>query len=99
MAIDVYVMPLWRFKAGLFETPLEQGLGKLGFPTPKIVTPFGIISEADSVSESDPVQAKREVEAIRKAVEAANDAPIAWNDEGPIVYDAQCHGATSLQAF
>jgi hypothetical protein len=27
MALDVYVMPLWRFKAGDFSTPIEENLG------------------------------------------------------------------------
>src|SRR5262245_1392774 len=96
MAIDVYVMPLWRFKAGVFEPRLEEAAVKLGLPKPKIVTPFGISSETDSVSESE---AKREVEAIRTEVEAANHVPILWNDDGPVVYSAQCFGIEPLQAY
>ena len=27
MALDVFVMPLWRFKAGIFKSPIEEVLG------------------------------------------------------------------------
>ena len=28
MAVDLYVMPMWRFKTGDFETPVERLVGR-----------------------------------------------------------------------
>ena len=45
MALDVYVMPLWRFKAGIFKSPIEAVLGiapvtiSLADPPPLVVRP------------------------------------------------------------
>ena len=42
MALDVYVMPLWRFKAGDFKSPIEEALGI----KPTIISLSGEIADA-----------------------------------------------------
>lgn len=95
MALDIYVMPLWRFKAGDFASPVERAIGL----SPKIATPDGIEERPVRVGWLDRWPAKREVRAIRRAVERANEVPIRWRDEGEVVYAEQSRGMEPLRAY
>lgn len=98
MGLDVFVMPLWKFKVGDFTPPIEAALGI----RPKVATPEGI---ADGPG-SEPVsfwarwRAKREVAAIRRSVAKANPgASIRWRDDGPAVFERQCPAFSAIRAF
>lgn len=95
MALDVYVMPLWRFKVGDFRSPIEATTGI----RPKIVTPDGIKERPAGVGWFGRRRARRQVAAIRNAVEAANGTRIQWLDEGGVVYAEQSSGFEPLRAF
>jgi hypothetical protein len=88
MGLDVYVMPLWRFKVGNFDLPIEAAVGI----RPKIITAEGIEERPARAGWLGRWRARRQVAAIRKAVEAANDAPVRWADEGGVVYAEQSCG-------
>lgn len=95
MALDIYVMPLWRFKAGDFGSPIEAATGI----RPKIVTADGIAERPTSVGWLDRWRAKRQVATIRKAVEAVNQARVRWDDEGGVMYSDQSSGMEALRAY
>jgi hypothetical protein len=96
VALDVYVMPLWRFKAGDFCSPIEAALGI----RPKIVTAEGVVQRPISVGWIGRWQARRQMRAIRRGVEAANRIRIRWTDEGGVVYAQQSWcGFVSLRAY
>jgi len=95
MALDVYVMPLWRFKVGDFSSPIETGLRI----RPKIVTAQGIEDTPAKVGWFGRRRARGEVNGIRKSVEAVNRTPIHWPDEGKVVYSQQSWGFEPLRAF
>jgi hypothetical protein len=94
MGLDIYVMPLWRFKAGDFRTPLEAA----GF-RPKVITPDGEVERPSSVGWLGRWRARRVVAAVRKAVEAANGVRVRWRDDGGAVYGRQSGGMEALRAF
>jgi hypothetical protein len=95
VALDVYVMPLWRFKAGDFRSPIEAATGI----RPKIVTANGIEEQLARVGWLVRWRARRQVAAIRKAVAAANGARIKWSDDGGVVYAEQSFGFEPLRAY
>ncbi|QDT56416.1 hypothetical protein Pan44_44700 [Caulifigura coniformis] len=100
MALDVYVMPLWRFKTGDFSTPIEEGLGL----EPTIITSDGVVRPSqrrsrDWTSLLRRFRARRETRAIRKAVESANLVRVRWNDDGPVQYSQQSPGFEALRAY
>jgi hypothetical protein len=95
MALDIYVMPLWRFKAGDFRSAVETATGY----RPKIVTADGIEERPASVGWLDRWRAKRQVAALRKAVEAVNQARVRRDDEGGVIYSEQTRGMEGLRAY
>jgi hypothetical protein len=96
MAVDIYVMPLWRFKAGNFISPVEKVIGI----RPKVVTAEGILTFSPATGWFDRWRARRQVAAIRKAVQAVNRVPVQWTDEGPVVYSQRVGwNLGSLRAF
>jgi hypothetical protein len=96
MATDVFVMPIWRFKVGDFDSPLERLA-----PAEKIhyATPGGIVSKLDLRGRLSRWRARREVRAVARAVSAANGVAVSWVDEGPCVYDAQFRGEHPLKSY
>src|SRR4051812_12765716 len=82
MALDIYVMSLWRFKVGDFCSPIEAAMGV----RPRIVTTEGIEDRPVSVGWLDRWRARRQVVAIRKSVGAVNKTRVQWHDEGGVVY-------------
>ena len=85
MALDIYVMPLWRYKVGDFRSPIEAFTGI----RPRIITASGIVERPASVGWLDRWRARREVAAVRKAVEAVNQVRVRWNDQGDVIYSEQ----------
>lgn len=59
MAIDIFIMPITRYKMGTFATSLERSFG-------------GIVHFLSAKSITARFKAAREVNAIRRAVTAAN---------------------------
>ena len=97
MGLDVYVMPIWRFKAGDFATALE-GWGML--PTIR-VTPGGMFQRD---SDKPPGiftrwKAKRARRCLQREIEAEIGHPVSWNDDGDVAYTQQSGGFESLRAF
>ena len=95
MALDVYVMPLWRFKAGDFRLPIETVVGI----QPKVISPEGVQELPQRIGWFARWRARRAVRAIRKTVDRANNARITWVDDGEVVYAEQSLGFESLRAF
>jgi hypothetical protein len=95
MALDIYVMPIWRFKVRDFSSPIESKLGI----RPKVVSPNGIQEPPAKAGWIARWRARRQVAAIRKAVEAANGTSAHWRDDGEVVYAEQSHGIEPLRTF
>ncbi len=111
MSLDVYVMPLHRFKSGDFRSPIEIATGI----RPKIIVPgeyapakqgwfarlFRRGGNRPDVKQDEPeeVDHRRSVDEIRRAVEATNGIPISWTDEGDVIYSQQSGGMIALQAY
>lgn len=95
MSLDLYVMPLWRFKAGDFRSPIEVQLGI----RPRIATADGMDSVPRPPSWIARWRAKREVAKLKRLVSRANSVPIDWKDEGDVVHSGQTYGMTPLKAY
>lgn len=96
MGLDVYVMPIWKFKAGDFASPLEA----LGV-APAIVRPDGISQRERDARPSlfTRWKAKRATRRLRGEIEAEVGHAVHWNDKGNVEYTRQAHGFESLRAF
>jgi hypothetical protein len=95
MGLNVYVMPLWRFKAGDIRSPIESAIGL----RPKILTADGVYKWPALGGWLERRRASQQVKAIRSAVEAANGNRIRWADDGEVVYSAPSHGFEPLRAY
>lgn len=97
MGVDAYVMPLWKYKAGDFETPLEaSGL------TPEVtyVGPGGIFTRERWTGLWAGRRAKREVRQLAREVSAANGGlSVTWTDEGNVVYAEQFRVGHPIRAY
>jgi hypothetical protein len=100
MGLDVYVMPLWRFKTGRFVSPAEAHFGAKA-KTLAVGTDVEVRTRVDqpSVSWLTKLRAKRDVRRIQKAVSRANRLRIHWRDEGDVIYSQQSPGIEPLRAF
>jgi hypothetical protein len=96
MGLDLYVMPIWRFKAGDFASPLES----LGI-APVIVGPDGMSQREPDARPSffTRWKANRATRRLRREIEVEVGHPVQWNDEGNVAYTRQAHGFESLRAF
>jgi hypothetical protein len=94
MSLSVFVMPLWRFKAGYFESPLE----KLGLNI-RIASPGGIYSLPYRWHWLRSFSARRDVRLIKKAVATQVGFPTDWKDDGPVLYSEQSGGLVDLRAY
>jgi hypothetical protein len=96
MAIDVLVMPVWRFKVGNFETQLERlAEGKLVYTTGS-----GHIGGRERfMGFLARRRARREVLNIRNTVSNANGHLVDWLDEGPVVLSEQLHTESPLTSY
>lgn len=82
MVLDVYVMPLIKFKRGEYTTGAERLAGKKAI----IMTPTGPVYQRKQAETT----ARREVEGIQQAVRRANPGlQITWRDEGDVVFAEQ----------
>jgi hypothetical protein len=95
VGLDVYVMPLWRFKVGDFRSPIEAATGI----RPKIVTADGVEERPARVGWLGRWRARRAVASLHRAVEDANRTRIRWADEGGVVYAEQSRGFEPLRAY
>ena len=95
MALDVFVMPMWRFKAGYFESPLETKLGV----RPTIVAPGGVYSLPNAWTWFSSLSARRQVRSLKKAVAAQTGVRINWNDNGQVVYSERPGSFVDLRAY
>jgi hypothetical protein len=96
MGLDVYVMPIWKFKAGDFASPLEA----LGI-APVIVGPDGMSRREPDVRPNFFIRwkAKRATRRLRREIEAEVGHAVRWNDDGEVAYSRQAHGFESLRAY
>jgi hypothetical protein len=115
MALDAYVMPLWRFKAGDFSSPIESVLGiepTIVAPTTpepgppwylRLLEKLGIIEITNPPPEPTPEEARaqaiKDVETLKSDLSKLAAKPIEWNDDGGVHYNKQFHDPTVLKAF
>jgi hypothetical protein len=97
MALDVFVMPLWRFKTGDFDTAAERLVGdRVVYAT----APDAVGFRHRLTGWRARRQARSEVRAIARAVSRANGgADVRWPDDGPVVYSNQSRTTTVLRAY
>jgi hypothetical protein len=96
MGLDVYVMPIWKFKAGDFVSPIQS----LGITT-TIVGPGGIFRHESGRRPSLVARWKalRATRRLRHEIEAEIGHRVRWNDDGDVAYAKQSGGFESLRAF
>ncbi|MEA3209359.1 MAG: hypothetical protein QOE70_2416 [Chthoniobacter sp.] len=115
MALDVYVMPLWRFKAGDFTSPIEATLGikptiisgSALRPQPpwhiRFLARLGVVDiippEPEPILEERRETAIQEVTALKQDLTALTGATIDWPDTGDVHYNKQYHHPVTLRAF
>jgi hypothetical protein len=97
VSLDVFVMPLWRFKTGDFETSLERLVGDPA--KVQITGPEGTGVRRRLKGYFARRRATKEVAAIAAAVEAANGRKCAWRDDGPVVYSQQYRSGDALKLY
>lgn len=113
MALDVYVMPLWRFKAGDYDPALERALGLepeviylSGSSRPglawyrRFLAKFGKPA-TDPVEENrlKRIAAQEEVRKLKEEMTGLAGLPIDWPDEGDEVLGQQFYHPEELRAF
>jgi hypothetical protein len=96
MGLDVYVMPIWKFKAGDFVSPLEA----LGV-APAIIGPGGFTRRNPGARPGFITRwrARRATRRLRREIEAEVGHAVRWNDEGDVAYTRQARGFEPLRAF
>jgi hypothetical protein len=94
MGLDIYVMPIWKFKAGNFRSPLE----KIGL-TPVTVTPEGTVRQCRPPGFIQRWQGRRATRRLRREIEAEIGHAVRWNDEGAVALVEQGSAFESLRAF
>ena len=96
MSLDVYVMPMWRFKAGDVETAAQRLIGGKS----KIVTPLGIFSPQLIKGYLSRRTARQRVRRIVAEAEKELKTKIDWQDDGDVVHSQQAWwGFEALRAF
>jgi hypothetical protein len=96
MSLDVYVMPMWRFKAGDVETATQRLFGSRS----NVLTPQGIISLKRIKGFLTRRKAKREVRRILAEAERTLNVHLEWHDEGDVVLAQQASwGFEALRAY
>lgn len=95
MALDIYVMPLWRFKAGDFSSPIEREMGL----RPRIVTPEGFVERPTAVGWLARWRARREVASLQKSVGTACGTRVVWRDDGDVVYTGQGNDMLPIRVY
>ena len=99
MAKDVYVMPLWRFKAGYFRTALESKLVSSFTDSVTVVDMGAIKNRSYRWKWWKSWRARHEVKTLASEVAKANGVQISWKDDGPVAYNEQFHFSRALRCF
>jgi hypothetical protein len=90
MSLDVFVMPIWRFKAGLFETAVEQMFrDSSGKTEVRIVTPEGVVARKHRWNTLRSFRARWRTRRLIKEAERQLGMRLTWMDDGPIVCSQQ----------
>lgn len=95
MAIDVYVMPMWRFRSGDFESSLAIFARKQGIS-------FSVIRSGLSVSPRRLLRrffAQRYVRKLQTTLSKSIGKSVSWEDEGETLYNHQFHSFYQLLAY
>lgn len=95
MGLDVYVMPLWKFKAGDFASPIEEALGV----APKYASTDGLYERPASISWWARFKARREAVSIRREASRQLGTALRWNDEGQVVFSCQWPNFDAIRAY
>jgi len=98
MALSIYVMPIWKYKADDYSSRIDEFAKSLGMKA-KTVRADGTIAISSRPGLWRRLQAKRETRRLRSAVAAELGRPIKWNDEGPVVHSTQGHFLEAVRAY
>ena len=101
MAVDMYVMPLWRFKTSYFESVMDRMCREQGL-SGKRVTSYGVEELGGEVvvpAAYDVTVAKNQVTWLQLYVSHQAGSKITWRDEGDMLYGEQAHGMADLRTF
>lgn len=94
MGLDVYVMPIWMFKAGDFGSPLER----LGVPV--MIAGAGPLQELPRrPTFLQRCKARWQTRRLRREIEQEIGHPVHWNDHGTVEYGEQARGLENVRAF
>jgi hypothetical protein len=94
MALDIYVMPIWKFKCGDFSSPVER----LGLK-PKTVGMDGSIGLSQRPGLFDRWRARSAVRRLRGELRGELKQSVRWNEEGGVVYSEQGRGFDALSTY
>ncbi len=99
MGLDVYVMPIWRFKARDFTPPVQRLLGS-DVPS-YTVSPSRIVGSDRKAARGAIVRwrARRSVAQLRRAIKRQLGRPVLWNNDGDVAYGEQASDFAPLRAF
>jgi hypothetical protein len=96
VALDVYVMPMWRFKAGDLTTGVQRQFADRA----TIVSPLGFLRLQNIKATLARRSAVRQVRAVVKEAEQSLGARLQWRDEGEVVFSQQAWwGFEALRAY
>jgi hypothetical protein len=115
MALDVYVMPLWRFKAGDYVSPISAALGvkpkvialsELPPEPPWYLWPLaklGLVEPRPAEEEPTPGErrglAQLEVQALKHELSKLTGTAVDWPDDGDVRYSQQYRQPAVMRAF
>jgi hypothetical protein len=80
MALDIHVMPLWRFWAGQYTTAMERLAERTGSTMSRIGNPKALYDERE---------ARQLAKAVRLWIEQKTGTTDAWEDDGDIAFSEQ----------
>jgi len=97
MSLDVYVMPIWRFKAGDFSSPISR----LGLDVPVFtIGPEGTKrSDRRRPSLVARWRAKRVTRRLGQEISRKVGRVISWSENGDVAYGEQSGGFESLRSY
>jgi hypothetical protein len=80
MALDLHVMPLWKFWAGEYTTATERFAASTGVPMSRVGRPKALY---------DPHEAQHLAKGVRLWIERQTGVSQAWEDDGDIAFSEQ----------
>lgn len=100
MATDVYVMPMWRFFAGDFDTALETFLGNERVQTVEISDGKPRIRRrSNKVSIWRRWRARYTCRRLMRQAEQQLGRKLVWDDDGEVVYCNQFRSGETIQSY